>query len=278
MHHFWDKYKTSAVLAILGLIFLADGAIPVFAQTVTNFPTSPARVTISVSLGEPVLRLWGYGPSNSRVELKGNNVEDFTYTRTDGYFEFSKAFLPPPIGLYYPELCLTGIDLIGRATPPTCIPSLPANKFNYDLGPVILPPTLSLEAGVVSPSTQTGVSGITIPNSEVKIVMAENKNKKGLSDFSLVTTAMAYYIPNYTVKSDSRGYFSFNMPNASPNTWRVFAITTYSQGATSPKSNTLTYKVISPIMAFIENFWKLKNADCYGNTDTSCCHCRIPFG
>ncbi len=214
-------------------------------------------MTISASLGAPVLRLWGYGPSNSRVELRGNGVEDFTYARTDGYFEFSKAFLPSPIGLLYPELCLTGIDLIGRATPPTCIPALPANEFSYDIGPVILPPTLSLEAGTVSPSTQTGVSGITIPNSEVKIVLAEENTGRSLAIFSIVKTALAYYIPNYTVKSDSRGNFSFNMPDASPNNWRVFAITTYSQGSTSPKSNTLTFRVISPMLALLENIWKL---------------------
>jgi hypothetical protein len=214
-------------------------------------------VTISASLGEPVLRLWGYGSSNSRVELDGRGVSDFTYSKVNGYFEFSKAFLPAPSDLLYPELCLTGIDLIGRATPPTCIPALPANRFSYDIGPIILPPTLSLESGVITPKTQTEASGMTIPDSEVKIVLAEGDGSRSLTNFSIVKTALAYYIPNYTVKSDSRGYFSFNMPDTTPDNWHVFAITTYSQGATSPKSNTLTFSVISPALAAIENIWKL---------------------
>lgn len=213
-------------------------------------------MTISASLGEPILRLWGYGPAGSRIELSGSSVTDFTYAGTDGYFEFSKAFLPNPTEFFYPELCLIGIDFAGLSTPPTCIPPLPANKFSYDVGPIILPPTLSLEAGVASTTTQTAASGVTMPNSEVKIVLAEGEKGHSLSGFSLVSEAKAYYIPNYTVKSDARGYFSFNMPSVSANKWRVFAITSYSQGSSSPKSNTLTFEVISPALTAIRNLWK----------------------
>ena len=249
--------RISAVYLILWRLFLYNEGLTVSAQTLPNFSTRRAQVTISASIGEPVLRLWGYGPSNSRVELGGNGVADFTYARVDGYFEFSRTYLPSPANLLYPELCLTGIDLVNRTTPPTCIPPLLANGFSYDIGPVILPPTISLDTGIVAPATQTGASGITIPNSEVKIVLAEGSDNESPINFSIVKTALAYYIPDYTVKSDSRGYFSFNMPNATPNSWRVFAITTYSQGATSPKSNTLTLKIISPTTFALESIWKL---------------------
>jgi heme/copper-type cytochrome/quinol oxidase subunit 2 len=47
------------------------------------------------------------------------------------------------------------------------------------------------------------------------------------------------------------------MPSTNPNKWRVFAITTYSQGATSPKSNTLVLNVISPFATWLENIWRL---------------------
>ena len=238
-------------------LFLYNGDLTVSAQTLPNSLTKRAQVTISASIGEPVLRLWGYGPSNSRVELSGNGVTDFTYAAVDGYFEFSKAYLPFPTDLLYPELCLTSIDLIGRSTPPTCIPALPADEFNYDIGPVILPPTISLDAGTTIPGTQAEAGGITIPNSEVKIVLAEGDDNTALANFSIVGQAKAYYIPDYTVKSDSRGYFSFNMPNAQPDDWHIFAITKYSQGATSPKSNTLAFKIISPTTFALGNFWKL---------------------
>jgi hypothetical protein len=249
--------RISAVCFVLWRLFLYNEDLTVSAQTLPNYLTKRAQVTISASIGEPVLRLWGYGPSSSRVELNGSGVTEFTYAAVDGYFEFSKAYLPSPTDLLYPELCLTGIDLIGRSTPPTCIPALPADEFNYDIGPVILPPTISLDAGTTIPGSQGEASGITIPNSEVKIVLAEGDDNATLADFSIVRQAKAYYIPDYTVKSDSRGYFSFNMPNAQPDDWHVFAITKYSQGATSPKSNTLAFKVISPTIFALGNFWKM---------------------
>lgn len=214
-------------------------------------------MTISASVGEPVLRLWGYGPTNSRVELTGDRVTDFTYSGTNGFFEFSKTFLPLPNNLLYPELCLNGIDPVGLATPPTCIPPLPATNLSYDIGPIILPPTISLEVGSAVPGNQTEASGITIPNSEVKIVLAEGGGRSSLAEFSIVRLARAYYIPDYTVRSDSRGYFNFNMPTVSPDNWHVFAIAKYSQGIISPKSNTLTFRVISPTTVAMQNILKL---------------------
>ncbi|KKS95894.1 MAG: hypothetical protein UV71_C0002G0004 [Microgenomates group bacterium GW2011_GWC1_43_13] len=245
------------VYLILGCLFLSAGGLPASAQILPNLGTRRAQVTISASLGEPVLRLWGYGSANSRVELSGRGVADFAYSRSDGYYEFSKAFLPAPTDFLYPELCLTAIDQTGRATPPTCIPALPANEFSYDIGPIILPPTLSLEAGSTTPDTQVAASGMTIPNSEVKIVLAEGGTGNAITKLSIVTEVSAYYIPNYTVKSDSQGYFNFNMPATTSDKWRMFAITNYSQVATSPKSNTLTFEVISPALAAAQKFWKL---------------------
>lgn len=226
----------------------------VSAQNLPPSVTKGAQVIISASLGNPILKLWGYGAPGAKINLTGQGVSDFTYTGSDGYFEFPDAFLPASTNLLYPELCLTEIDTFGRATPPTCIPALPAIEISYDIGPVIIPPTLSLDTGSITPSSQAKAEGVTIPNSTVKIILAEEK-AGGLAAFTIVRPAMAYYIPNYTVKSDGDGNFSFNMPGATPDTWHVFALTDFSQGATSPKSNTLKFEVISPTAALIANFW-----------------------
>lgn len=250
------KFKIKAVCFILGCLFFLISPSVVSARTPPPSMTTEAQVTMSLSLGEPILKLWGYGPPNSRIEISGDKVIDATYSDTSGYFEFSKTFLPSPNNLLYPELCVTGIDQMGRATPPTCIPPLPADKFSYDIGPVILPPTLSFDTAPIDPSSQAGAEGVTIPNSLVKIVLAEDVGSGNLSDFSLIKEAKAYYIPDYTIKSDARGYFSFNMPNSNPNKWRVFAITAYSAGGTSPKSNTLTLNIVSPLVSWLANLWR----------------------
>jgi hypothetical protein len=258
--------KTALSIFLACLIFLSlflfDDDLVTSAETLPISTTTGALVTISADIGSPVLKLWGYGSPNSRIEVSGDKVSDFTYSASDGYFEFQKVYLPSPDNAFYPELCLIGIDVDGRSTPPTCIPPLPANGFSYDIGPVILPPTLSLEAGTVAPSTQVEASGITIPDSEVKIVMAEDnvlagsKSGQSLAHFDIVKKAKAYFIPNYTVRSDRQGNFSFNMPSTSITNWRIFAITNYSQGARSPKSNTLIFNVISPGIITMGNIWK----------------------
>jgi hypothetical protein len=251
--------KTALAIPLTCFVLLClpklNGDMTVSAQTLPKYLTKGAQVTISASLGEPVLRLWGYGPANSTIELSGDRVSDFTYSTGSGYFEFKKTFLPTDTGLYYPELCLTAIDQIGRATPPTCIPALPTNEYSYDIGPVILPPTISLSAGVVAASTQTEASGTTIPNSDVNIILAEG-DTSNIAKLSIVRTAYAFFVPNLTVKSDSHGNFSFNMPGTFPDNWRVFAITDYSQGATSPKSNTLKFEVVSVVTIALKNIWK----------------------
>ena len=256
-HRFVCKLKIVTICFVLGCLFALNDDNAVFAQVTSKSSTTAAPVTISATIGAPILKLWGYGSPNSRIELTGDRVYDFTYTEINGYFEFPKAYLPTPTDIFYPELCLTGIDQTGRSTPPTCIPPLIANKFSYNIGPVILPPTISLETGATTPSTQAGANGITIPDSDVRIVLAEDDRRQNLADFSIVRRASAYYIPDYTVKSDSRGYFSFNMPDVSAKTWRIFAITNYSQGDTSPKSNTLKFEVLSPALVAIENVWAL---------------------
>jgi hypothetical protein len=242
---------------ILSHVFFSDSNLLAFAQNLPTGSSTETQITISAGIGEPVLRLWGYGPPNSRIEISGERVADFTYSRTDGYFDLSNVFLPQISDASYPELCLSAIDSISRVTPPTCIPPLPTNEFSYDIGPVILPPTLSLTKETTSTFSQAGASGTTIPNSEVKIVLAEDSSNSKLSNFTLVVPAKAYYIPDYTTHSNDRGNFSFNLPDNSPKTWHIFAITSYSQGTLSPKSNTLKFEVVSPITIGLVNTWAL---------------------
>lgn len=221
------KNKTVAIIFLVSILtsyFLWNDVSAVLANT-----------TISATIGSPILRLWGYGPTNSRIELSGDRVSEFTYSNSSGFFEFKKAFLPRPIDIYYPELCIIAIDQANRSTPPVCIPALPAIWAGYDVGPVILPPTISLDAISLDELT---ASGVTIPNSKVNVYFAKDR-----------------FLPVLGIATDNQGNFSFNLPSEEITSWRVFAMTLYSQGNTSPKSNTLEFKIISEGSLLVYSIW-----------------------
>jgi len=242
------KYSSPLIsIFILSLIL----SKPSFVKATHVSPISK-EVTISVSIGKPKLSLFGYAPSNSKVMLSGIGVSDTTTATSNGYFEFKKVFLPSPINkksLLYPEICLTALDKFGLATQPTCIPPLPIGDTQYNIGPVILSPTFQLEKGSTSKDDTVKAFGLTTPDSRVSIYLAKEREKTPI--FSIIKDAFAYYIPTYQIQSDEHGYFEFSLPTDSANTWKLFASTKV-LGANSPKSNTLTFRILSSFMLFIK--------------------------
>ncbi|MFH1863690.1 MAG: hypothetical protein ABIJ85_02110, partial [bacterium] len=69
--------------------------------------------------------------------------------------------------------------------------------------------------------------------------------------FGLIKTANAYYIPKYQTTSDKEGNFEFNLPNQSRGKWNIF-VASETLGYNSPKSNSLTFSVISPFLSLLE--------------------------
>jgi len=64
--------------------------------------------------------------------------------------------------------------------------------------------------------------------------------------FSFIPSVYAYFIPRYQIKADANGHFEFNLPAGPPAggaSWRVFATATH-LGLPSPKSNTLTFRIL----------------------------------
>lgn len=213
-----------------------------------GFPTYAApqpvsyEITVSAAIGEPKLTLFGYSSPNSLVELKGNRVSEQVIANKQGYFFFDRVFLPQPTP-EYPELCLTSIDTQSRISFPTCLPSLPTGPYEIIVGPVLLPPTISLEKGNYLPGKQVAAQGATIPNTEVTIFLANDSSTSYLAS-KLVTPAYAYSLPKYQIQADENGHFEFSLPANQPVTWRIFAAATHF-GSPTPKSNTLTFKILS---------------------------------
>ena len=204
------------------------------------------QITVSATIGESRLTLFGWTSPQSLVELQGQRVSESVIANDQGYFFFDRILLPKPDPTY-PELCLTSIDSLSRASFPTCLPPLPrqlAGSFDISIGPVLLPPTLNLSKGSFLPNEQAIAQGLTIPNSEVNIFLANNLTPS--LRFSFIPSVYAYFIPRYQIKADANGHFEFNLPAGPPAggaSWRVFATATH-LGLPSPKSNTLTFRIL----------------------------------
>lgn len=209
----------------------------------TTLESVSYTITVTATIGEPKLTLFGYTSPNALVELKGIRVSEDVIADQKGYFFFDRVFLPRPTPKY-PELCLNSIDTQSRISFPTCLPSLPTGPFDISIGPVLLPPTISLEKGNFLPFQQVTAQGATIPNTEVAIYLYNADPSAGFKAFWLISPVLAYSLPAYKIQADENGNFEFNLPANRPNLWRVFASSFY-LGSPSPKSNTLTFRVLS---------------------------------
>lgn len=231
-------------------------------------------VTVSFSLGENRFTLFGYSSPQAQVTLDGMGVFDQTQADYRGYFEFLNRFSP-----FSPrEACLTAKDQFGRLSVPVCLPTFPTDK-NVTIGPVIMPPTLSLDKSDYFVGDEVILSGQTIPNSDVNLSMFTNDSSKKAGveiqgiptarryfralagkelrqaplSFSLIKPAHAFTLPELPSRSDARGNFSIALPSASNKNYRLFTRTSFLQEL-SPKSLILNLKIL-PIWMIIIKFF-----------------------
>ncbi len=233
----------SKILILFSVFLILESLTFVFpssTQAVTN-PVS-YEVTVSASIGESRLTLFGYTSPQALVQLEGQRVAEEVVAGQNGFFFFDRIFLPKP-NPQYPELCLTSIDTQSRISFPNCLPPLPTEPFNINIGPVLLPPTFTLAKGSFLPKEQIVAEGLTIPNSEVIIYLANDAAKKSFIS-RLVPAAFAYTLPQYQTQADQNGRFEFNLPTIKRSNWKIFAGALY-QGSPTPKSNTLNFKIQS---------------------------------
>ncbi|PJE67348.1 hypothetical protein COU95_02895 [Candidatus Shapirobacteria bacterium CG10_big_fil_rev_8_21_14_0_10_40_9] len=240
------KPKILILLAIFLIFESLAFVFPSSTQAVTN-PIS-YEITVSASIGEGRLTLFGYTSPHALVQLEGRQIAEEVIAGENGFFFFDRIFLPKP-NPQYPELCLNSIDTQSQISFPNCLPPLPTGPFNMSVGPVLLPPTFTLTKGSFFPKEQIVASGLTIPNSNVMIFLANDVTKK--SFFSrLVPETFAYNLPQYQTQADQNGHFEFNLPTIKRSNWKIFAGANW-QNFPTPKSNTLNFK----IQSWWEWFW-----------------------
>ena len=215
-----------------------------------------AGTTVSATVSPPPslgLSIFGYTSPQALVNLEGKDLQLQTNANNDGFFIFQNI----AIGSLSLELCLTAQDQFGRISKPVCLPPLSnKNDYNLEIGPVLLPPTLSLNQPVAEEAYFIGsdvlLTGQTVPNSVVNLSMFTKKSFIALQPSSLIKPVEAFSFPPLETSSDEEGNFSLSLPSTSSKTYRLFAQTTY-RGFRSPDSFTLQLNIF-PVWLFIVRF------------------------
>ena len=138
------------------------------------------NVNVSAFIGDHRFNLYGYTSPRAFVTFDGQGIFDTTTADDKGYFEFDNRFSP----LSPREACLTSKDQFGRLSSPVCLPPFPI-KYDVNIGPVIMPPTVSLNNPPIGSDyfigDQVMLSGQAVPNTDVKLSVFGTGNDSKLS-------------------------------------------------------------------------------------------------
>jgi len=212
--------------------------------------TNSYEATISAFIGEYRFTLFGYTSPKALVTFQGVGIFDQTYADETGYFEFKNRFSP-----FSPrEACLTAQDQFGRLTSPVCLPPFPVD-YNVTIGPIVMPPTLSLDKSDYWVGDEVILSGQTIPETNVSLSTFTDEKNSLLSQITnkINPQVYAFSLPKLEAKTDKSGNFSIALPSSSAKKFRLFAQTQF-QNKQSPKSVNLTLKILPWWMIIIKFF------------------------
>ena len=207
----------------------------------TNYQS--ASVNNSVFIGGSRLNLFGYTSPQGIVTFEGLGIFEQTTANNDGYFVFDVRFSP----LISREACLSSKDQLGRISSPVCLPPFPEGD-DVNVGPVIIPPTLSLNnppaGGDYFMGDEVILSGQAIPNTEVALsVFGDDKN------FQVIKQVEAFTFPELLTQTDKEGNYSVNLPSSNPKKFRLFAQVNYNKSI-SANSTKLSLEIL-PFWIFI---------------------------
>jgi hypothetical protein len=228
-------------------------ATPTPIYTYTPTPT-PTATTISLPTLPPIKRykqnaliIYGYGPKQAEVTLKGFGVSEKTISDDSGLFIFGGIYSLTP---KYPELCVQAVDNEKRVTQSSCIPALPDDSLiPLEVGPILLSPTISVSDNKVEEGQEVILSGKTIPSSNVNVFLAKKENN--FNRLSFVKETYAYTLPELTIKANSDGEYNITLPTTDSAEYTIFTSSKFGGDLTN-KSNTLDFVVLTKLKTYIE--------------------------
>lgn len=232
------------ILIPLQLSFLYFDNTPESVSSVAGISTAQLKdVNVSAFIGDHRFNLYGYTSPLALVTFEGMGIFDQVIADNKGYFQFNNRFSP----FSSHEACLSSKDQFGRISSPVCLSSFPI-KYDVSIGPVLIPPTLSLNQEYYYMNDQVTLSGQTIPNSDIDLsVFTKDEG------ITLVKSVEAFSFPKLTARSDSKGNFSLSLPSSNPKTFRLFAQTKF-DNSISPTSINLNFEIMPVWMIIIQFF------------------------
>jgi len=218
-----------AIFAV-SLYLLVANYFPVHAFEVDR----SRSITVSGSIDDSRVFIYGFTSPFARVELSSSKVYDVTFAKENGYFEFDRIIIPRNPG----ELCLLAVDDDLRHTNPVCIPPPPNTNYLTNIGPIILPPTITIDSETIKANSTTAASGQSIPYSTISVYLYQVNARAPI----LSIPAQAFGLPVFSTKTDINGNYNLNIPTSLSSDYRLFSTVDFATLA-SPKSNTITYSL-----------------------------------
>ncbi len=297
----WNRWQIIRVISIIAVIYLLSTPSVCHAYTI-----GPADVTVSAYIGStpvaspsPTLSttpspsmsptppvnsltptptptggrfsIFGYTSPRATVSIQNPGMFIDTSADQTGYFEFAQFFSR----LLVEDICLIAQDQLGRTSMPVCIPPMPDDQ-NSSIGPIIMPPTISINNDSFFAGDTITISGQTTPNSTINLSMFTDESKTSLQallydkeipitnkiayasllladKINLVPHSYAASLPKSKLKVDTAGNFSLPVSSDDPQYYRTFAQTIINT-AFSPKSTTLNFDIFPGWFIFMKIF------------------------
>ena len=241
--------------------------ITIISKPVRAYTIGPVETTVSAYVGLPS-ESEGESGKTSAFSLYGNTSPyakvsvlyppRHTDANEEGYFEFTSAFGKDMIE----DICLIAQDKLNRVTMPVCIPPPPLDS-KVSIGPIIMPPTVSINNNNFYTGDRIIVSGQTVPSTDIKLSFFTDESKTTFRALLLkinpVRETYAATLPKRDIKVDKQGNFTMDLPFEDPQYYRTFAQTVFER-AFSQKSVTLNFDIFPGWFIIMKSFLALLTA------------------
>lgn len=178
---------------------------------------------VSAFIGSARYTITGYTSPFALVKLEGEGIYNETTADKNGQFTFDNGFAP----LTPREVCITAIDVYKRITQPLCLPAFPIKK-NIAIGPLLLPPTLSINQPEYVISDDGILHGLSTPRSTVDINLSKESQYQSL---------------HVQTVANEKGEYSMTIPTNKKDTVRLSSRTSFNK-LESIVSTVLTFNIL----------------------------------